>query len=371
MVNYTTGSGQYPGATPSQWPGYQEITRAEEFQDKITIMSPNDTPLLSLLPTRMVSNIDYSWMVDDIAAPSGVVGVGEGTTPTPKSTARQRLYNQAMLYHQGIDVTGTQRTQNEKGIDDEYSWHLVRGGLEVAKQFEWNLLYSDFLPRVGNTAGRTAGLVSWLAETGLAHADGTNPGSDGIIGASGGTGSLTVPNAFHSTWYQNTTASMSEDEFNDNILGPAWEMGTDINSSLIFVGSAVKRHMSKYGLVFDPSGNEQALTRMNVRSEEALRAITIDTWMTEFGVIHVCLNRYFTGTGNYTTNNYGDGAVTIDGNDMLVGLDPQFFSIPTLRPIQYAPLGKTKDSDEAYVVAEMGFQCDNPIAGFGASNIII
>lgn len=353
--------------------GTGDITRHEDLQDLIAIMSPTDTPLWSLLQTRIPTSTLYEWLVDEIVQAVGAENAAlEGAPVTPTNRTRFRLQNQVMINSLGIDISDTQRHMDEAGIDDEYSWQITQKGLELMKQMERNLWFSQWAtgaqtgPTTG-TARQTIGVADWTFGTGISRNDGVTWGL--------------APNTnldcakYGAAVYENRTAlPMTEANFNDLVLKPSWENGNDINACIMFVGGSVKRLISGYGTVYDSTGatNTTSLTRMNVDAEKALRAIAVDWYMSDFGTFAIALNRYMVGgeTPTISTPNATPTSTKIAGDDILIGMDPSFLRINTLRPLQYSPLAKTKDSAEAYVVGEYGLQVDNPVALFGADGVI-
>ncbi len=345
--------------------GSLPVTRREDFADVIYNMAPIDTPLLSILGRRDVQNhTAYDWMVDTIETPTAVRKKPEGGEPTHTDTSRRRWSNVAMFDHVGVSITGHQREANEAGIDDEYGYQLVKKGLELAKQMEFNLRWGEYVAAGDSAAAEpeTAGLIQWLTWSAAARdVSGTAViGPNNIVGATYG-----------SAWNFVASGGLSESAFN-TLLGEYWQYGGDVSSSILFAGSQQKRHISDYGVVYGTgSGTAQPLTRMTVQAEKALRAIKIDHYESEFGMLNIVLDRYLDGSVTQNVTIPGTAAEhSVVANETIFGIDPMYHKVGIYRPIQYKPLASTGDYDQAMILASYGYQCGNTLAGFGASNII-
>lgn len=153
-------------------------TIREDLTNYITNLSPTDTPLFSMLGTESVSNITFEWLMDNVPFTAEIQSAGEGAEATfdMKDNAvnyrRTRAANQTMITRKTVDVTGTQRAVNEAGVEDEYSFQVIRQGLSLMKQAEYNLHWSTYVDGVTAAYNRgTHGLAAWLLSTGITSND--------------------------------------------------------------------------------------------------------------------------------------------------------------------------------------------------------
>lgn len=149
-------------------------TIREDLTNYITNLSPTDTPLFSMLGTESVSNITFDWLMDNVPFTAEIQSAGEGAEATFDMTSnasayrRTRAANQTMITRKTVDVTGTQRAVNEAGVEDEYSFQVIRQGLSLMKQAEYNLHWSTYVDGISAAYNRgTHGLAAWLLSTGI------------------------------------------------------------------------------------------------------------------------------------------------------------------------------------------------------------
>jgi hypothetical protein len=118
----------------------------------------------------------------------------------------------------------------------------------------------------------------------------------------------------------------------------------------------------------------EPLTRSTISQEMKKRVVCIDVYGSDFGEIYIALDRYMTSASSLITGVEGSTGtsgddISIEADNTFFGIDPKYFRIAMLRNIGYSPLAKDADTTKAYVFSECGLQVDNPIAGWGASNV--
>ena len=389
VIHYTYDSG---GAGTS--------TLREEYADEVHILSPQDTPRLSLMEFETVSQPTYSWLMDDIPDPTSVNQVREGFTVgtganlAASNVTRNRPQNICMLDALAVDVSHTQRLSLEGGIDDEYSWQMTHKLLQLAKRADYNLLWSHYQAGAAAQGRQTAGMFEWLYSTGgIATPTGTpHPGSATIAGA-------VVEQTYQARMLVDATptTAITEAEFNQ-LLGNAWGNGMDIGASVLLVGSTGKRVISDFGNVYN-SGQDAAgtLTASTHRREisDRTKVMPIDFYASDFGTFGIALDRRLDGTDQFPLVSLGawsgaaghhsnlsaaisaedaapgaDDEVTgTQGNESFVMFDPAFSCVSLLQPFVSERIAPRGNSSEGYVVAEYGYKCKNPISLLGATGV--
>lgn len=351
MVQYTYDSG-----------GTGTTTIREELAGIISIMSPMDVPLHHMLEQIPVSNTTFEWLVDDIQTPTATRYKLEGATPTGSNTTRFRLRNNVGVDHQLVDVSDTQRVVNEAGIDDEFAYHIVKKGLEVLKQAEFNLHWSKYVSGDSATARETAGLLEWAVLTGEARTAG---GSEPVAG-------VTIPGYLYgANWYAQATTAITEVILNRDIVEPAWRNGMEIGAAVGLCGGKVKRDITAFSTTYN-SDTAPGAPSMWINAEKKKKVNSVDLYETDFGPVAIALDRYLDNSAvsqSYTTTvaSTGAGAGTlVIANEVFLMVEPQYLQIGVLRPLQYSPLDKDADTSKGYVVVEQGLRVLNPICLSGA-----
>lgn len=338
-------------------------TIRESLDDKITIMSPNDTPLMFLIASRGVDNEYYEWMMDDIATPTTVRAKREGRQDALVSTdeTRPRIGNTIMHDHEGISVADQYRRYDEAGVGDQYAYNVVKKSLEMAKQAELNMRWSEFQQGSGALAPQTAGLIQWAATTGQGRNVSTNPSVAG----------RTFDFIYGSSWQHLPNGTALTESLLVDRIADAWTNGLDINSCVLMAGPAQKRVISDFGVVYQQgSETSEPLQRFTIDMEQKLKIVCIDRYESDFGVLHVALDRYMAGTTNVTITEPGTARTfNVRANNTILALDPEHIERRVLMPFRHEPLAKTHLTTDGYIAVSHGLQVNNPIALFGISNV--
>lgn len=342
---YTTDSGA--GGT---------TTIREDLANEILIMSPMDTPLQMILNHGSVYNTEYTWLVDEIQQPTAISSKLEGDVPTATTRGRTRIGNVTMIDHEAIDVSDTQRVVNEAAVEDEFAWQVVQKSLELLKRAEFNLHWSTYVAPAGSTASQTAGMVQWCMNTGWGRQSNSAETVAGRL----------IPVKFSSVLFEGAETLLTEAQFRDNLLQPAWRNGMQIPAAIALCGAQVKQAISDFGVVY--TSGSSVVSSMWIQAEKKRKILTIDVFETDYGPLSVALDRYLDDSSvsqSFTpvSGSTGSGAIVATANETMLIIEPQFWEISALRPLQYSPLDKMGDFTRGYVVVEQGLKCGNPIAG--------
>jgi hypothetical protein len=349
----------------------ESTTIREELEARISILSPMDTPLQALLPTRPVENWLYDWQADEITTPVAVQADAPGDTIASGAgthLGRQRLHNEVMIVRESVDIEDSLRYMDEAGVSDEYAWALAKKHLETAKQMEFNIHHGEYASR-GSGTPVTGGVIEWAAEGGVGRSSAA--GDIVVAGNTFAAGTATAEGGYGAIWTDYATP-MTEAQFN-TLLQDAWFQGIDINACVLFSAGPVKRAISDFSHTYGGvDSGPQNLSRTTINQELKKRIVCVDIYGSDFGELHMALDRYMAGAGTFTTT-VGETAAdnfTLVHSESFFAIDPMFHRIATLRPLGYSPIAKRGDSSEAYVFSECGYQPDNPLAIFGASGVV-
>ena len=94
---------------------FRGAANREDLLDIITIISPTDTPLFTMMRKTKVSNVQVEWLTDllDTAATNAVA---EGSSAVfTNAVARVRLLNYTQVGREQYDISDTQRAVNQLG----------------------------------------------------------------------------------------------------------------------------------------------------------------------------------------------------------------------------------------------------------------
>lgn len=345
-------------------------TRREDVIEAVSYVNPLETPLLSSIDTVPVDNTRKDWMVDNIDRKStgAVSATVEGAEFDPTSTiTRKRVSNYTHILTKGFAVSDTQRSMDEIGVSDEYTHQAWKAMLELATEIEYAAMWSEWA--VGSdvpVARQMQGLMAWAYWV----SDASNlPTIAGHVQSA----------PYITTWKDNAAPTdLTLDQFNDDILDPAWAKGMDINQSLIFVGAKLKRLMSKWPMTYQGSGATLTATPLNEREipAGAKRLVDyVDVYETEFGTLHVNKNRYLNDTDasfsfDPATANTGPPIISFATNTSMIIFEPRFLAFGILRGMDTIPLAKTGDASRGVALAELTLIVRNTKILAGGRNLV-
>jgi hypothetical protein len=357
-----------------------EPTVREDLQDYISIMSPVDMPLFSILGTRPIGQRKFEWPVDDVPFDSDPSNIAAATDPEGRDaqfvtpTYRTRLYNFAQINAISIDVSDTARVVDMAGVPDEFQYQLWRRLLQLGRKMEFAAHFGTGANYTASQLGAspfaggrvTHGLMNWLNVLGLARA--LNDNQSETVARTLFTGGPSVPYKYQSTCYNSAGTDLTRDILYTNILAPAWQNGFNVGGAIVMCGTALKKMISDFALVSNGPRNQR-----NIPAQMKKLVDTIDVIETPLGTVYVNLDRYLdiSSSMTYTTVSTASPAASLTSpiNEMLIAFQQNAVRMGILRGVGFKPLADVGDSSKGMLVGEWGVQVDNPLALTGGINL--
>ena len=198
------------------------VGNRQELSDVVSRITPEDTPIYSMIEKTTFKTTHPEWETDDLAAPASNIQV-EGDDYTFASTSpavRLGTYTQIMR-KEGI-ISGTQDATDNAGSVEQVKYQKLKKGVELRKDVEYAIV--DDNASVGGATREFGSLPTWI-ET---NEDRGSGGASG--GYSSGTG-LTV-----------ATTTGTQRAFTKTILDNVMEDGysNGANFKHVFVSPYVK-----------------------------------------------------------------------------------------------------------------------------------
>jgi len=373
----------------------------ENLFPNVTIMSPLDLPLFSILGQVGVKSRRYECGVRDIPRPE-TAAEAEGLWSASGSIAPEgapasfqempesaRLHNVAQINQRAVDVTRTARRVDIAGNPDKLRERLESSLIKLAMECELAAHIgkgrnTTSESPTGTDARMTHGLVSWIAYTGLCRTK--HAGDDALINFNNAAGTpvnpLIVPDEFCShfkDFAKGAGSSMSRTEFFDDVLSPAFRIGFPIHNSMLLSGSKIKQIVTDWGIT--TSATQGKINELTIPAEYKKLINSIHAVDTNLGQFWLNIDRYLdpattstavtygnatqTHRDNFRNNAAGSTAVSYPLNSIFVMIQPKYWKIGLIDGLQYEDLAKVGDSFKAMGVAEWGIKPENPIAGCG------
>ena len=286
----------------------------EDLSNIIYNISPTDTPIMSSIGRRNISNVTFDWQTEALPSVDTANAYEEGfELSRTAATATVRVSNIAQISKRDATVTGSQQAANAAGKADEMARQMSISAKALKRDME-SILSQNQAKVVGNasTARKTRALEHWLTTNVSRGATGAAAVSDTAVMTDG------TQRAF-------TEALLK------TVLQTAYTNGAE--PSVIVVGPVNKVKLSDF------TGRSQA--RQNVSATTIQQAVSV--YASDFGDVKVVPSRF-----------------TRERTALL--LDPEYAKVAFYRNFQQTEIAKIGDADTRMLTAEWGLEVSNEAA---------
>ena len=149
---------------------YDALGNREDLQDKIYMVSPEKTPVVSSIRRFTATQRLHEWQRDSLDTPNKDNAVIEGDDRTGTAlTATSRVANTVQLFDKVAVVSATQEKTKSAGRGSEMKYQISKKMVELKRDIEAMIL-SDNVAVAGNstTARKSAGLGAMIY-TNISH----------------------------------------------------------------------------------------------------------------------------------------------------------------------------------------------------------
>lgn len=306
---------------------YDAVGNREELSNRIWMLSPEDTPFMSLIGREPVKTTHPEWQTDTLATPAANAKV-EGDTWTFSDTdATSRVGNYTQISDKNLNVTKTQERVDKAGRKSEKAYKLKKRSTELKKDMEFNLLQNN-ASVAGNatTARELGGFPAWLETNAFREGGGTDGGFNsgtGLVDAAGN-GSL---------------RAFTQGQLND-VIESTYKNSTG-NVTTIMLSPYNKRVFSGFPGISD--------LRSEVKGKkQATIYAGADMYVSDFGDMMVVPNRIM--ATNAATARY------------VYTISPEYAKVGILRDIQKHDVAQIGDADRAVINCEYTLVVKNEAA---------
>lgn len=310
---------------------YDSNRNREEFSDAIHMITPEETPLLSLLPRMKAASTHPEWSIDTLATPSTSNQQLEADEYTyAQITPTTRIGNYCEIARKAYIIGRTQEKTLKAGPKSELGRERRKKGVELKKDIEASILANKAsVAGAAGTARVTGGFPAWL----------TSNDSRGSGGSDGGFNSSTkvVDAATNGTQRAFTKAIL------DAVILASYNSGG--NPTTFMCSPYVKTVFS----TLMQSSNTPTIYNMVKGDEQATIYGAADTYRSDFGVIDVVPNRVMAAVG-----------ATLARNGLLI--DPDMAGVAYFDDIFEDRPAKTGDAEKRVLLAEYALIMKNQAA---------
>ena len=298
----------------------------EDLADVIYNIAPEETPFMSNIGRKQVSNTLFEWQEDTLAA-AGDSAIIEGGAAVSTQTAPKRMQNYAQLNAKRVTISGTLEAVDKAGRNSELQYELARKSSELKRDMEFALTQNQVAAAGdASTARKTAGLESWLRTNTSRGSGGTTDGADPTL--SGTTSGF--PNAAPTDASSDAERAFTETLLK-TVIQEVWTEGGD--PSILMVGASNKQTVSGFAGI--------AAQRYMAPNDAPSTIIgAADVYVSDFGSVQVVPNRF-------------------QRNRTAFVLDPEYAEVGYLRDFEIQELAKTSDAEDRQIIVEFGLQVSN------------
>ncbi len=198
------------------------VGNREQLSDVVSRITPEDTPIYSMIGKGKVHGVHPEWEIDDLAAPGSNVQLEGDEFAFGAITPPVRVGNYTQILRKEFILSETQEAVDDAGRIQKRKYQKIKKGIEIRKDVEYSIISN--VASIGGATRVSGGMPSWLVTNVSRGAGGANGGF------SQGTG-LTVA-ATNGTQRAFTKALL------DTVMSSAYTAGANVNH--VFVAPYVK-----------------------------------------------------------------------------------------------------------------------------------
>lgn len=291
---------------------------AEDFEDIIFDVSPEDTPMLTMAKRKKATAKLHQWQTDSLAAASSNKAE-EGADATYATAAgTTTLSNYCQISTKSVDISRTLDIVNKYGRKSEVAFQLMKRGKELKRDMEFTICRNQ--ASASTTARATAGWECMISGN-LVRSNSAQTADYSVRGFSAA--SWTAPEDGSLTTFIEADLTSA--------LGLAWDDGGD--PSVIMMSKLNKNRFNAFSGVATKYNEVKG-------TSQAIISGAADMYVSSYGNHTVKLNRYMR-------------------NEAVFCLDPEYISVAYLDGIKKEKMAKTGDSERWLLTVEYALVADN------------
>lgn len=292
------------------------VGNREELSDVVSRITPEDTPIYSMIPKGSCVSVHPEWETDELAAPAENIQPEGNEYNFDAITPPTRLGNYTQIMRKTWIISGTQEVVDEAGRVQKRKYQKLKKGVEIKKDVELAIVTNN--ASVGGATREFGGLPTWITTN-------VNRGSGGSNGGfNSGTG-LTVA-ATDGTQRAFTKTIM------DDVMKQGYEEGANFRH---FVGSP---YVKSVFVTFMSDSNVAPFRYAVSDGQNNTIVANADVYEGPFGKIMVHPNRVMSTAGTSRNGFF---------------LDTEFLEFDWLRKIaEDKDVAKTGDADKGVLIGE-------------------
>jgi hypothetical protein len=295
------------------------VSNREDLTDVLTILAPEETPILSSADKKKASSTFVEWTVDSLAAPS-TSGISEGadvTAFTDQFAGRAKLGNRVQKFRRDYMVSDMQEAVDSVG-PAKIAQAEAKAIRELKRDIEATLASANTqaTENGAGTANSLGGLGDWIQA---------------------GAGSANVPAAFQTpaTSIVDAGATLSESEFNGLITSIFGVTGST-NNLMLVADTTLRSDISDFARTTASATDNVRSVNYDGNSGEI--KLSVDLYQSDHGIVSV-------------VNGNPDCMPTQGGTAGMMGylVNPEYYGVHELIPMGSTRLPNLGGGERGFV----------------------
>jgi hypothetical protein len=301
---------------------FDAIGQRESLADKIFLITPTDSPLVSAIRKVKAEAINEEWQIDKLAVVDVTNARIEGDDAALiEPTKTIRVSNRCQILSKAFGVSGSLEAVRKAGRAKELGYQLSKSGAEIKRDLEAILLNAQVIGTAA-LARSMGGLPSWISVNSPAATTPSTASMRGIGGAPG-----TTPNGLGTVLATDGALRTFNQTMIDTGMKNAWESGG--HPTLLMMGAVQRGVFSTF---------DGIATDINTQAAQKVIVSVADVYKSNFGDLRAVENRYIRKTSSVDREVYG--------------IDTDLLELAELRPFHIKELAVSGDSEKRLLLWE-------------------
>jgi len=304
------------------------VSNREDLSNELSILAPEETPILSLCGKGKASATYTEWTVDSLAAPA-TTGISEGSDVTSfsdKFADRARLGNYIQLMRRDYIVSNLQQAVTSVGPAN-VAQAEAKSMREIKRDIEATIA-SDNEMTVENGAGTPygmRGLGKWIQSS----AQATNP----------------VPAAYRTPSGSIIASTLSESSFN-TMIGSIFAKNGEMNSLTLVANVALRQLISNFTRAQPSSAGVTYHVNQDATSKQI--TLSVNLYDSDFGLVKIV--------------NGNPSCMPTGSTNVGYVLNPKYIGFNTLIPMGATRLENQGGGERGFIDVAGTLVCKHPQA---------
>ena len=302
------------------------VSNREDLLDVLTILAPEETPVLSSAPKSKASATFVEWTVDSLSAPV-TTGVAEGsdvTAFTDKFAGRARLGNYVQKFRRDFMVSDLQNAVDSVG-PAKIAQAEAKAVREIKRDIEATLMSNNdrSVEDGGSTVYGLRGLGDWIDSAGPSD----------------------VPAAYRTPAASiSSSGAITETVFN-NLITSIYRVTGTTNSLTLVADTALRRVISDYART---SGNtDYSVRQVTYNGEVSTIKLAVEMYESDHGMVSI-------------VNMNPDCAPDTSNKDTGYLINPDYYGVAELISLGSTRLPNLGGGDRGYVDSSLTLLVKHP-----------